>query len=184
MRIIESGLFHEFAGDIKGDSVSRGSKLYKDARSFYESIDESLSDDTVMYEVFTVNAEKNEEGYLNWAISLLHPITVNGECNMTRGHWHDDLNCEEYYWCSAGEGLLMLMDENGECWCEKVQPGSLHHINGHHAHRLINTGNEDLRVICCWNSNAGHDYARVESHPFPFRIFKINDEIVVRERHA
>ena len=182
MRITDSGLFQQFTGDIVAEGISRSEKRYRDARAFYKSTDESLDDDTVMYEVQTLNASENGEGRLNWAISLLHPVTVNGECNMTRGHWHDDLNCEEYYWCAQGEGLLMLMDEDGECWCEKVFPGSLHHIDGHLAHRLINTGNTDLRVICVWNSNAGHDYNRVEQHPFPYRVFRKDGKIVVEDR--
>ena len=134
-----------------------------------------------MYEVTTVNADKKEEGYLNWAISLLHPVRVNGECCMTRGHFHKNTDCEEYYWCASGEGLLMMMDENGYDWCERVHKGSLHHINGHYAHRLINTGDEDLRIVCCWNSNAGHDYKRVEEHPFVHRVFVNEEGIVVKD---
>ncbi|MBQ6335310.1 MAG: cupin domain-containing protein [Erysipelotrichaceae bacterium] len=182
MKIIESGIFESFEGDIISDQVKKTCKLYESAKGFYESIDESLSDDTIMYEVTGIDADKQEEGYLNWAISLLHPLTVNGECNMTRGHFHNDLNCEEYYWCAKGEGLLMLMNEEGECWCEKMHPGTLHHINGHHGHRLINTGDEDLKVICVWNANAGHDYERIEKHPFPYRVYKDGNKITVKSR--
>ena len=182
MKIIDSGLFHVFSGELEGKEVQSSKKLYKDAKGFYESVDETLADDTVMYEVTVVNAEKVEEGYLNWGISLLHPVLVNGECNMTRGHFHSDLNCEEYYWCAGGTGLLMLMDEEGNDWCEEMKVGTLHHINGHHAHRLINTGTEDLRVVCVWNSNAGHDYDRVEKNPFPTRVFKENDSIYTKDR--
>ena len=182
MKIIESGLFHEFEGELTGESVSRTQKLYKDAKGFYAAVDESIDPATVMYEVTTVNADENTEGHLNWAISLLHPVTVCGECCMTRGHFHEDLNCEEYYWCAAGVGLLMLMDEEGNDWCERMSKGTLHHIDGHHAHRLINTGDVDLKVICVWNSNAGHDYARVEKMPFPTRVFKKDGRIVTVRR--
>ncbi|MDD7281329.1 glucose-6-phosphate isomerase family protein [Floccifex sp.] len=180
MEIKEASLFHEFKGDIQG-KVECSKKLYKDAKSFYKTVDESLSDDTIMYEVSVVNSDYKTEGHLNWGISLLHPVLVNGECNMTRGHFHEDLNCEEYYWCASGSGLLMLMDENGKTWCEQMKEGSLHRIDGAHAHRLINTSNEDLKVICVWNANAGHDYSRVEQHPFQYRLFKRNDEICVEE---
>lgn len=180
MEIREANLFHDFYGDLTGKEVVTSKKLYKDAKSFYESVDESLDENTLMYEVSCVNASEVKEGHLNWGISLLHPVYVNGECNMTRGHFHEDLNCEEYYWCAQGSGLLMYMDEQGNCWSEKMKVGSLHHINGHHAHRLINTGNEDLKVICVWNSNAGHDYARVENMPFPVRVFKKGNEIYTK----
>ena len=182
MEIIDSGLFHAFGDFPKGEKVEKSEKLYSQAKGFYESIDSSLPDGTVMYEVYVVNADKIEEGYLNWGLSVLNPVTVNGECNMTRGHFHADLNCEEYYWTSNGTGLLMYMDEEGKCWCESMKPGTLHHINGHYAHRLINTGEEQLRVVCVWNSNAGHDYQRVEKMPFPYRVFKENGKIIVKER--
>lgn len=182
MKIVSSGLFQEFEGPLQGDKVTASRKLYRDAAGFYKSLDESLDPDTVMYEVTTVSADEAGEGRLNWGISLLHPVLVSGECCMTRGHFHEDVNCEEYYWCAEGEGLLMLMDEQGNDWCEKMHPGTLHHIDGHHAHRLINTGDGDLRVICVWNSNAGHDYARVERMPFPTRVFKRNDIIETEGR--
>lgn len=182
MEILDSKLFHDFHGTLTGQEVVTSQKLYKDAKGFYQSVDESLDDNTIMYEVSCVNVSKKEEGYLNWGISLLHPVYVNGECNMTRGHFHEDLNCEEYYWCASGTGLLMFMDENGKTWCEKMKEGSLHHINGHHAHRLINTGNEDLKVICVWNANAGHDYQRVEQMPFNVRVFKKGEEIYTQKR--
>ena len=181
MKIINPELIHYFNGDLHGKKVERSCKLYKDAMSFYKSVDTSLDPDTVMYEVMTVNADKKEPGYLNWAISLLHPVKVNDECCMTRGHFHVVTDCEEYYWCAEGEGLLMFMDENGNDWCEKVCRNSLHHIDGHLAHRLINTGNTDLRIICCWNSNAGHDYRRVEAHPFPHRVFHREEGIVIED---
>jgi glucose-6-phosphate isomerase len=43
------------------------------------------------------------------------------------------------------------------------------------AHRLINTGDEDLKVACCWPTTAGHDYARVEAMPFPQRAYKTEE---------
>ena len=80
-----------------------------------------------MYEVYSVSSQ-SEPGKLNWGLTVMHPVKVNGECNMTRGHFHENMDCEEYYWCSKGTGLLMLMDEEGKCWCEKMYEGSLHHI--------------------------------------------------------
>ncbi len=182
MKVIDSGLFHLFGEIPQGKEVEISNKLYAQAKDFYESVDSNLDEKTVMYEVYTINASKQEEGYLNWGLSILNPVCVNGECNMTRGHFHLDLNCEEYYWTSKGTGLLMLMDEQGKCWCEEMKPGSLHHINGHYAHRLINTGDEQLSIVCIWNANAGHDYKRIEERPFPYRVFKKDGKIKVKER--
>ena len=76
----------------------------------------------------------------------MEPVTIHGECNMTRGHFHMDWDCAEFYFGISGTGLLLLMDEDGKAWAERVAPGSLHHIDGHLAHRLINTG---VR-FCAW----------------------------------
>ncbi len=108
-------------------------------------------------------------------------VLVNGECNMTRGHFHENLDCDETYCCMHGSGLLLLMDEEGCCHAEKMSVGSVHYINGHYAHRLINIGEDELKVQCIWPSNAGHDYKRIEKHPFPVRVFKRDGKIFVEE---
>lgn len=182
MEVKRSPIFHDLEKGLESDWMEVSEKRYKEARSFYERVDENLPDDTLMYRVECVNDPEAVEGHLNWGVSMLEPVLVNGECNMTRGHFHSDLNCQEYYWCSKGHGLLMLMDEEGTCWCEEMVPGSLHKIDGHHAHRLINTADERLEVVCVWNSNAGHDYDRVEKIPFPVRVYKENGKIVFKER--
>lgn len=170
-------------GVITGDEVETSQKLFRDAKSFYENSDCELSDDTVMYEVYTyAKGNPKQIGNLNWGLTVMKPVYVNGECNITRGHFHEDLNCAEMYFCLHGEGLLLLMDEEGNCHAEKMKTGTVHHIDGDLAHRLVNTGTEELRVGACWPTTAGHDYARIEQSPFRVRIYKENDEIIVRER--
>ena len=181
MKIVEPLLLHEWMKEPKGENVTISKKLYKEAKAFYASQDGSLSDDTLMYEVYSV-LSSNKPGKLNWGLTVLYPISVNNECNLTRGHFHENMECEEYYWCSSGQGLLMLMDEEGNCWCEKLYEGSLHHIRSNWAHRLINTGNTCLKVVACWPSNAGHDYKRIEESGFKYRIFHDHDDIIVKER--
>lgn len=181
MKIIEPSLIHDWDKKPCGKEVTVSTKLYKDAKDFYESVDESLHDDTVMYEVYSVSSQ-SEPGKLNWGLTVMHPVKVNGECNMTRGHFHENMDCEEYYWCSKGTGLLMLMDEEGRCWCEKMYEGSLHHIRSNWAHRLINTGDTYLKVVACWPADAGHDYARIEHSGFTYRIYCEGKDIIVKER--
>ncbi|WP_300963664.1 glucose-6-phosphate isomerase family protein [uncultured Dubosiella sp.] len=181
MEVKRSPIFHDFYAGLVSEQMETSTKLYGDAVSFYADKDPSLPADTLMYTVACINDPDRVEGHLNWGVSMLEPVCVCGECNMTRGHFHLDLNCQEYYWCAKGSGLLMLMDEKGKCWCEQMEPGTLHKIDGHHAHRLINTGEERLDVICVWNSNAGHDYARVEAMPFPVRVYKEDGEVIFKE---
>ena len=65
-------------------------------------------------------------------------------------------------------------DRDRRWWTEKVMPNSLHYIPGDVAHRLINTSDEILTVLACWNSDAGHDYASIEEEGFSVRYFKID----------
>lgn len=160
-------------GVLQGNDVEVSKKQYKDAQTIYKSIDETLDKDTVMYEVYTYSkGDPKQEGNLNWGLTVMKPILVKKECNITRGHFHENLNCAEIYFCLHGEGLLLFMDENNHCFAEKMECGSVHHIDGKLAHRLVNTGDEELRVGACWPTTAGHDYARIENNPFKVRIYK------------
>lgn len=160
---------------LTGEGVVKATKKLKDAAFFADKT--GVDPELVLYDVYA-REDVKKPGELNWGLTVLHPVTVNGECSMTRGHWHEDTDAAEYYWCLGGTGLLYLMDEDGTAWCEEMAPGSLHHIPGTLAHRLVNTGDEDLKVAACWPTTAGHDYARVEATPFPERAYKEEGEIV------
>lgn len=182
MEIRESKWIENFKENwISGNEIKTSQKLYKDARMFYESIDESLDPQTVMYTVYSCEQGELKTGNLNWGLSVLEPVTVKGECNVTRGHFHEDLDCDEIYVCAQGEGFLLLMDADGKCTAEIMKPGSIHHIDGYQAHRLVNTGDTQLAVMCCWPSTAGHDYGRVEAMPFSVRAFKCDNKIIWKE---
>jgi glucose-6-phosphate isomerase, archaeal len=181
MRIIKPEQIHPYQGILEGKDVVKTKKYYKDIQSIYKEVDRTLALDTLMYEVYTVKEEQAYVGSLCWGLSVLYPVTVCGECNMTRGHFHSDLKCNEFYYGASGEGLLLLMNEDGTTYAEKVFEGSLHHIKGNQAHRLINTGDEVMKVICAWSSQAGHDYERIEKNPFQARIFKRNGKIEIED---
>jgi glucose-6-phosphate isomerase len=168
-------------GLLEGEGISHAAKLLKDISFIYENA-EGCDPETVMYEVCTCErAQKGKKGDLLWGLSILHPVRINGECCMTRGHWHVDRDCAEFYYGIKGRGLLLMMDEKGECFGEEVFPGSLHYIDGRYAHRLINTSaDEDLKVGACWPVTAGHDYAATEKQPFTVRVFLENGEVVCR----
>lgn len=180
MKVVKSPVIFDIHDVMRGEDVQVGTKLYKDAKAFYAQAGE-LCDDTVMYDVYSYTKGQSKRGNLNWGLTVLHPICVMNECNMTRGHWHEDKECAEFYFGVSGNGLLMLMDEEGNTWCEEVFAGSLHHIDGHLAHRLINTGDEDMKVAACWGCDAGHDYAAVEAMPFGYRVMKENGKLVFVE---
>lgn len=171
MEITDAKIYHDLdCGIIEGKDVVKSVKYYKDAKSFYASEDESLDDDTIMYEVYAFT--NSEKSCLNYGLTVMQPVKVNGEYNMTRGHFHLDTTKDEIYIGLEGEGLLLYMDENGKCFSEKVKRGSVHYIDGKLAHRLINTGDKVMKVQCFWPSDAGHDYKRVEKMPFSERVFE------------
>lgn len=173
MKIMKPKAVHEINGVIVGENVQRAVKLYRDAKYFYRHIDGTLEDDTVMYEVYHYTQEDDSHpGHLSWGLTILYPVTVSDECNMTRGHFHHDTECAEFYYGIAGKGLLLLMDKEGTTWSEEVFPGSLHDIKGVFAHRLINIGTQPLKVAACWPTKAGHNYEQVERKPFGYRVYQ------------
>lgn len=180
MQVKEPAVIHHFhQGVLKGESVETYTKKYHEVSYLYKN---QREDDPVVYEVYSYTKGKNILGNLYWGLTVLKPVYSHGECNMTKGHFHEDKNCAEIYFGLAGEGLLLLMDETGKTWAEKVFEGSLHHIEGTVAHRLVNTGNVDLKVGACWPTKAGHDYAAINEKEFGYRIFKRDNHIEFEKR--
>lgn len=173
MKIEKPVARHDFNGLLSGKAIAVSTKKLKDAAFFTNK--EGVDPEQILYQVYLLEPSVIQSGSLNWGLSVLNPVTINGECCMTRGHWHQDRECDEIYVGQSGCGLLMLMDESGTTWCEEVSTGSVHMINGKLAHRLINTGDEPLKVICCWPCRAGHDYAAAEEMPFGCRVYKQAD---------
>lgn len=182
MKVIEPQVFHKIYEDvIQGEHVKVYQKYLREATGIYSDTT-GVDLDTLLYTVYSYEAGSPEKtGDLYWGLTILEPVTVNEECNMTRGHFHLDQNCAEFYFGVSGTGLLLLMDKNGETWAEKITKGSLHHIDGQLAHRLINIGEEPLGVGACWPTTAGHDYGAIEEKPFRYRVFKRNKKIVFEE---
>ncbi|AOT71454.1 glucose-6-phosphate isomerase family protein [Geosporobacter ferrireducens] len=168
-------IYDFFNGVIQGENVKHYKKLYKEIDFIYKTRDNQLSPDTVMYEVYSFN--EGGSNILLWGLTVIYPITINGECNMTRGHFHEDREEPEIYFGCSGEGLLLYLDSQGKIFAEKVFKGSLHYIHGNYAHRLVNTGDDTLRVGACWREAAGHDYKSIDEKPFPNRVYKKDGKI-------
>lgn len=186
MKINEPKLWHRIPqGIMEGEDIKYYIKYLKDVKSLYKSKDMlcKYNPETVVFEVYSFGAgEEKKVGNLYWGMTVMHPVYIEDECNMTRGHFHEDRNCAEYYFGIEGEGLLLLMNDKREMWSEKILPGSLHYIDGKYAHRIVNIGDTVLKVGACWPTTAGHDYASIESEEFPYRIFKIDGRIEIIKR--
>jgi glucose-6-phosphate isomerase len=120
--------------------------------------------------------KKGTEGGLFFGLTHLYPGKVGNEYFMTKGHFHAIENRAEYYWGIEGEGILLLMDKQGETKAEYMFPGSLHYIPGATAHRVVNTGNLILRFGACWPSDAGYNYDAIMREGFSKRVKQINNK--------
>ncbi|MBS1603686.1 MAG: glucose-6-phosphate isomerase [Bacteroidetes bacterium] len=132
--------------------------------------------DQVVYEVESYfPVPDGTEGGVFLGITYIHPGKVGQEYFMTKGHFHQIRNRAEVYICMEGEGMLILMNEDHSVtWAERMEPGSVHYINGHTAHRTANTGKGVLSFGAFWPSDAGHDYQTISEKGFSKILVDIN----------
>lgn len=177
--------FYDLAtGDINGECSNHSKKRLGDILGIFADKDaaKDMNLDTIAYEVASHTAvSEGTSGGLFFGTSRIHPGKVGNEFFMTKGHFHSRRETAEYYWGIEGNGILLLMDEDGVCKAEEVERGSLHYIGGNIAHRLVNCGKTDLVVGACWPSDAGHDYGSIETVGFPVRVVEVNGEVVLIE---
>ena len=135
----------------------------------------SMPLNTIVYEVESYfPVAHNTEGGLFYGVTHINPGTVGNEYFMTKGHFHKIRNRSEIYCTLQGEGVLILMDEQGNTRTEKMFTGSMHYIPGHVAHRTANTGDSILSFSAFWPSDAGHDYKIIKEHGFSKILVKQN----------
>jgi len=132
-----------------------------------------------VYEIHGSPAEIEGPAQLLHATTVLYPGQVNGEYFMTRGHFHTKPERGEFMLTLEGEGLAVLMDRDGETWTEPMMKGSVHDIDGHHAHRVVNTGDKPLVFLVVWMSDCGHDYSSIRERGFGKRFFAGEDGVSV-----
>lgn len=135
--------------------------------------------------VYTVQAwfpvPEGTPGGLFFGTSTIMHGKVGDEYFMTKGHFHSKSDRAEFYWGIQGKGILILMDRDRNTWAEQVYPGSLHYIGDDIAHRLANTGNENLIVGACWPSDAGYDYKEIAVNGFSARLIDVFGKPVLVE---
>lgn len=169
-------------GQLNGPDVIHKKKylsqlngLFEDAAAFKE-----MAGDQIAYEVDAwCPVTEGTEGGLFFGLTHLYPGTVGDEYFMTHGHFHEMENRAEYYWGIEGEGMLVLMDKEGNTRGETMFPGSLHYIPGFTAHRVANIGNGILRFGACWPSDAGHNYETINTEGFSKRVKKIDNKALL-----
>ncbi|WP_370556505.1 glucose-6-phosphate isomerase [Edwardsiella tarda] len=159
----------------KSTRIAELSGLFADTAAW-----QRIDPDCVVYDVEMFDSQAGE-GELFTGITRLQPGKVGDEFFMTRGHFHARREQGEVYFGLQGSGLLLLQPEHGKAYLEKVNAGSVHIIPGFTAHRLINTGNEELSALAVWPAVAGHDYAALAEEGFSVRVAEANRQILIRE---
>ena len=163
-----------FSGkNLVGKEIEHCTKTLGDIRSIFEQGDRLTEQQAncIAYDVSSyIPVKEGTQGGLFFGITDLRPGLVGDEYFMTKGHFHAIRDTAEFYWCIEGEGVLILMDEQGNIKGERMFPGSLHYIPGRMAHRVANVSDSMLSFGACWPSNAGHDYKL----NFTARLKKIN----------
>lgn len=142
---------------------------------------DEMDAETCIYQVEMLPAQ-SVEGELNFGVTHLEAGIIGDEFYMTRGHFHQRIEQAEFYLGCQGEGLLLLQDEQGEVRVEKVFAGSIHHIGGYLAHRLVNTGSMRLSAMAVWPAVAGHNYEALKQNGFNVSVVKDGDHYRLVEK--
>ncbi|MEQ3553580.1 glucose-6-phosphate isomerase family protein [Pseudonocardia nematodicida] len=134
--------------------------VYRD-REAYESALAELGPDHVVYRV-DEHRVADGPGALTIGTSTLLPGRIGDEYAVTRGHLHAIPDRAELYHCLSGSGLLLLETIDGRSEALELAPGKAVHVPGHWVHRSVNTGDEPLVTLFCYNTDAGQDYSLIE----------------------
>lgn len=168
------------ACELTGQHVVDRTKKVKECIGVYKN-EEALQEhgDALAYYVSNQNFNRENfvKGNLQWGITYINPFCVDGECAMTSGHYHGDRDCDEYYYGLKGDGFLLFWDGQDDFYAEKIYKGSLHYINGHYAHRIINSGDDVLAVAACSLPSSKQDHKAIAEHGFPYRCYKRNGNV-------
>lgn len=117
---------------------------------------DNIDKDKLIYSYDNSIPDINEKDLLNGFTYIL-PGNINGECNMTKGHTHKIPSAEVYY-CINGEGIILVQKNNEESISYLINKGSKVYIEPGYGHRAINTGENNLELLCVCRADAGHDY--------------------------
>lgn len=113
-----------------------------------------------IYEVFIKKA-----GKLCIALTIIKPGTIGKEYYFTKGHKHKQ-KIKEYYILTEGKGKLLIQNKTTKII--ELKKDKMVVVPKNSAHRLINTGDESLKVLTIYASTSGHVY----NTKFKKRIFK------------
>lgn len=154
----------EFSDGRVGEGAPTSVRTVQDLRGAWAS-EPAAGDQRVVYRTYGMAGDRETPDLL-YATTAIEPGDVDGECFMTRGHFHTKPERGEWMLTLRGSGSLVLRDRDGQAWTEKMEAGSVHMIDGRHAHRVANTGDEPLVFVVTWLADCGHDYETIMREGF------------------
>jgi glucose-6-phosphate isomerase len=160
-------------GSLSGTDVKESTKTMGQLRGIFRSQEDwsMIPPEQVVYRVQWIPpVAEGTEGGLIWGNTTIEPGLVGDEYFMTHGHFHQISNRAEFYATVRGTGYLVLMDRDRKTWAEPMSPGSIHYVHAGLAHRAVNCGEDPLRFVACWPSDAGHDYGSIAERGFSLRV--------------
>lgn len=151
--------YPEFMGKCSEHSVRKG----KDMAGYYL---EKTDPKAAIYEVY----ESETNSRMCMALTVIRPGKVGKEFHMTKGHYHEDPDAGEVYFCLKGNGIIIMQNKKGETEEIWLMPGAAANIPPGWAHRSVNTGKEELIILAVYPATSGHDYATIEKSGFARRV--------------
>jgi glucose-6-phosphate isomerase, archaeal len=156
-----TGVFTPFV-DVAERRLSHLQEMFCDQAAVQEII---ARDNRLIYEI-RYHPFITSSSDMGLGVSRIFPGKVGDEYHMTKGHFHEQLDQPEIYFCVRGQGFLMLETRMGDFEAVPWQPGTITHIPPLWAHRVVNTGTETLVFVASYHIAAGHDYAPVIERGF------------------
>ena len=137
-------------------------------------------EDILIYEVYEIKVP-DEDGHLMPCTSITYPGKIGNEFFMTKGHYHQNIQTAEIYYCLRGKGFMLMESGKGDWKAESMEKGKVLYVPPYYAHRSINTGQEPLISFCVYPGGAGHDYVTIEAKGFRKLLLEENGEIRIKD---
>lgn len=137
--------------------------MYLDNKALEQMLEK---EDVCVYEFYELGIPEKPSD-LAFGTTILYPGKVGNEYYMTKGHFHEKLETAEVYYCTKGNGYLLMEDPNGNVEIQEMTPSISVYVPPNYAHRSINISNtEPFIMFFVFRADAGHDYKTIETKGF------------------
>lgn len=133
--------------------------------------------------VYEVSERRFPEGvgHLAHAVTAIRPGAIGSEYYMTLGHFHREEIISELHIILRGEGYLLFMNKKGDFESMKVKPSRLAYVPPGWAHRVVNTGRQELVILSVFPADADHDPHEAGKLTFPVIVVEEDGQPVLAE---